>query len=199
MLLNILLAVFFAKIKGYQIKPIVKAYAIYPFFIAELLYLFLQMNIMIRNYEYLQYATIFKGVYFFTLVVPLIVYKLYKPGFWGAALSITGTLLNRFVIGQNGGKMPVFATLSKITGYYDSEAILTVDKLHMIGNDATKYKILTDFIDVGYCILSIGDLLIHAIVFLIIYNVIKERNEAAVNEDDKRRSMPNGDLQGDHV
>jgi hypothetical protein len=58
---------------------------------------------------------------------------------------------------------------------------------------------LTDFIDVGYCILSIGDLLIHAIVFLIIYNVIKERNEAAVNEDDKRRSMPNGDLQGDHV
>lgn len=199
MFINILLAVFCAKIKGYQIKPIVKAYAIYPFFIAEILYLFLQVNIMIKNYEYLQYAAIFKRFYFLTLVVPLIVYKLYKPGFWGAALIITGTLLNRFVIRQNGGKMPVFATLSKITGYYDSEAILTADKLHIIGNEVVKYKILTDFIDVGYCILSIGDLLIHAIVFLILYSVIKERNEAAVNEDDKRRSIPNGDLQGDRV
>lgn len=199
MFINILLAVFCAKIKGYQMKPIVKAYAIYPFLTAEILYLFLQIMIMRRNYDYLQYGVIFKNIYFLALVIPLFAYKLYKPGFLGATLVIIGSLLNRFAISHNGGKMPVFASLSKITGYYDSEAILTADKLHMIGNDATKYKILTDFIDVGFCILSIGDLLIHAIVFLIIYNVIKERNEAAVNEDDKRRSIPNGDLQGDHV
>jgi hypothetical protein len=199
MFINILLAVFCAKIKGYQIKPILKAYAIYPFVIVELLYLFLQVNIFMGNYGYLQFSVVFKNIYFFTLIIPILVYKLYKPGFLGAGLIVLGTILNRFVISQNGGKMPVFASLSKITGYYDSSAILTADKLHIIGSEATKYKILTDFIDVGYCILSVGDLLIHAVVLLIIYGVIKEVNIATRNTNDKRRKIPYGDLQGDHV
>ena len=151
------------------------------------------------NYYFVQFSVIFKNIYFFALIIPLQVYKLYKPGFLGAGLIIIGTILNRFVISQNGGKMPVFASVSKITGYYDSTAILTADKLHTIGTETTKYKFLTDFIDVGYCILSVGDLLIHAVVFLIIYSAIKELNKASINPNDKRRSIAYGDLQGDHV
>ncbi len=199
MFINILLAFFYAKIKGYSIKLIIKAYAIYPFVIVEMLYLFLQFNIFMGNYHYVQFSAVFKNIYFFTLIIPLLVYKLYKPGFLGAGLIILGTILNRFVISQNGGKMPVFASLSKLTGYYDSSAILTADKLHIIGSEATKYKILTDFIDVGYCILSVGDLLIHAVVFLIVYGVIKEVNIGSRNPKDKRRRIPYGDFQGDHV
>ena len=145
MFMNILLAVFCAKIKGYQIKSILKAYAIYPFMIVEMLYIFLQVNIFMGNYYYVQYSAIFKNIYLFTLIIPLLVYKLYKPGFLGAGLIILGTILNRFVISQNGDKMPVFASLSKITGYYDSTAILTADKLHIIGSETTKYKFFIRF------------------------------------------------------
>jgi len=84
--------------------------------------------------------------------------------------------MNKFVMSQNGGKMPVYATLSKLTGYFDESAIGNVDQVHILGNEATKYKILTDYIDVGYSILSIGDVLIHAFIFMVVYNVIKENS-----------------------
>jgi len=77
---------------------------------------------------------------------------------------------------QNGGKMPVYATLSKYTGYFDEVVINTVDKVHVLGNEATRYKILTDYIDVGYSILSIGDVLIHAFIVIVVYNAIKENS-----------------------
>ncbi len=107
------------------------------------------------------------------------------PGMAGAALMILGTLLNKFVIWQNGGKMPVYASLSRLTGYYSEEAIRTADKIHSIGDDSTKFKFLTDYIDIGYSILSIGDLLIHAFVLIILYYVIKEVN----NKTSQRSSV----------
>jgi hypothetical protein len=179
MFINILLATLCAKIKGYRLTPVIKAYALYPYAVVEVFYLFLQVNIFKGNYSYVQYSTIFKNVYFYTLIIPILVYKLYKPGFLGSFLIIIGTILNRFVISQNGGKMPVFASLSKITGYYSNTAILSADNLHIIGNNATKYKFLTDFIDIGCSILSIGDIFIHSFIFIIIYNVIKEINKSA--------------------
>jgi len=77
---------------------------------------------------------------------------------------------------QNGGKMPVYATLSKLTGYFDESTLGTVDQVHILGNEATKYKILTDYIDVGYSILSIGDILIHAFIVMVVYSAIKENS-----------------------
>ena len=84
-----------------------------------------------------------------------------------------GSFLNRFVMSQNGGKMPVYATLSKYTGYFDESVLGTIDQVHILGTEETNYKILTDFIDVGYSILSIGDVLIHAFIFLVVYETIK--------------------------
>lgn len=176
MFVCILLAIICAKIKGYKINLILKDWSLYPLATAEIIYIFLQINIFAGNYEYIQYASIFKTLYLYTLIIPIITHKLYKPGLYGSALVIIGTMLNRFVMSQNGGKMPVFASLSKITGYFNETTINTVDHIHVVGNEATKYKILTDFIDVGYSILSIGDILIHSFIFIIVYNVIKEVN-----------------------
>ena len=89
-----------------------------------------------------------------------------------------GTLLNKFVIIQNGGKMPVYASLSKLTGYYNKSAIQAVDSIHIIGNESTKFKFLTDYIDIGSSILSIGDLFIHSFIFIVIYYTIKEINKS---------------------
>jgi hypothetical protein len=181
MFIIILLAALFAKIKGYPLKPLLKAYALYPYFIAEVLSLFLQMSIFAGNYTFVQYASIIKTVYLYTLILPIVVYKLYKPGIIGAILIVVGTALNKFVMSQNGGKMPVFASFSKITGYYDETAILTIDNVHVNGDETTKFKFLTDYIDVGYSILSIGDILIHAFVLIVIYMVIKEVNKGIEN------------------
>lgn len=176
MILLLLLACGFAKIKGYKIMPIFKAYPLYPYFIIELIYIFLQINIFMRNYSIVQYAGIIKSLYMYSLVIPIIFYKLYKQGICCSILIIIGSLLNKFVMSQNGGEMPVYATLSKITGYYNETAIQTVDKVHSIGTASTKFKFLTDYIDTGFSVLSIGDLLIHSIVFIVIYYTLKELN-----------------------
>jgi len=178
MLLYILAAFICAKIKGYKIKPIFKAYSLYPYAIFELLYLFLQLSIFMHNYSFVQYTKIINSMYLYTLIIPIMVYKLYKPGICGSVLIMIGTLLNKFVISQNGGKMPVYASFSKITGYYNKSAIEAVDSIHIIGNESTKFKILTDYIDIGSSILSIGDVLIHSFIFIVIYYTIKEINKS---------------------
>lgn len=177
MFIYILLAVLYAKIKGYRIKPILKDYSLYPFAVAEIVYIILQVNTFSGNYSYIKYASIFKTLYLNTLIIPILVHKLYKPAIYSSILITIGSMLNKFVMSQNGGKMPVFASLSKITGYFNEVAINTVDKVHIIGHEATKYKFLADFIDIGYSVLSIGDILIHSFIFIIIYNVIKENNK----------------------
>ena len=178
MFINILLATTYAKIKGYRLKPVLRAYSLYPYVIAEVISLFLQISIFLNDYRYVQYASIIKTVYLYTLIIPILVYKLYKPGIYGSILILIGTILNKFVMSQNGGKMPVFASFSKITGYYNETALPIADTIHVVGNDATRFKFLTDFIDVGYSILSIGDVLIHAFAFIVIYSVIKEVNRS---------------------
>lgn len=176
MLLYPLFALICARLKGWKLKPLRKAYTLYPYAAAEIFYLFLQASIFIHNYRFVQYTSIINNVYLYTLIIPVIFYKLYKPGILGSVLIITGTMLNKFVMNQNGGKMPVYATLSRLTGYYDPAAIQSVDSIHIIGTESVKFKILTDFIDTGSSILSIGDLLIHSFSFIVIYYTIKEIN-----------------------
>ena len=174
MIIYILLAVLFAKKRGYRIKPMLRDYSLYPLFVAEIAYLCLQISVFAGNHSFIPYASTFKTIYIYTLIIPIIVHKLYKTGIYGSIMITIGSMLNRFVMSQNGGKMPVYATLSRYTGYFDEVTINTVDKVHILGNEATKYKILTDYIDVGYSILSIGDILIHAFIFVVVYNAIKE-------------------------
>lgn len=176
MIIYILLAIIYAKIKGYRIKPMLRDYSLYPLFIAEMIYIFLQISVFTGNHNYIQYAGVFKTLYLYTLIIPIVVHKLYKTGIYGSIIMTIGSLLNKFVMSQNGGKMPVYATLSKHTGYFDEAVIATVDQVHILGNEATKYKILTDYIDVGYSILSIGDVLIHAFIVMVVYSAIKENN-----------------------
>ena len=185
MLVYVLFAFACAKIKGNKIKPIIKAYSLYPFVLAEIIYMLLQVNIFLHNYNFIKYTSVINRVYMYTLLIPIFVYKLYKPGIIGSILMIIGTILNNFVMSQNGGKMPVFASLSKITGYYSDTAILTVDNIHINGDVSSKFKILTDFIDVGYSILSIGDILIHSFIFIVIYYTVIEINKNLNNTYEK--------------
>lgn len=176
MIFAILFALALAKIKGYRLFPLLKTYSLYPFAFFTVVIIYLQACIFFHNYTWIKYAGYIKSVYLFSLFIPFLVYKLYKPGLIGASLIILGTVLNKFVMWQNSGKMPVYATLSKLTGYYSEAAIKTADNIHSIGDVSTKYKFLTDYIDLGYIILSIGDILIHSFVLIILYYIIKAVN-----------------------
>ena len=185
MIIYILLAFLIARMKGYKIKPVLRDKSLYPLFVAEILYLFLQTSVFLGYYRFIPYAGTFKTLYLYTLIVPIVVHRLYKTGFLGSIMLTLGSFLNRFVMSQNGGKMPVYATLSKYTGYFDEKVLGTIDQVHILGTEDTKYKILTDFIDVGYSILSIGDVLIHGFIFLVVYETIKAHGKKEKTADHK--------------
>lgn len=184
MLLNILIAIVIAKIKSYKIKPLLKAYPLYPFYFVEIIYIALQVCIFFDNYTFVRYAKLINSVYMYTLIIPILAYHLYKPGLIGSALILVGTFLNKFVMSQNGGKMPVYPSLSKVTGYFNQAAIQTADKIHILGDENVRYKFLTDYIDIGTSILSIGDILIHSFITIVIYYTIKELNSNTLKEKD---------------
>ena len=177
MLITIILALIFAKVKHYSIRPIVKAYALYPLALLEVGYWALQITVFMHNYYFIQYASYVKSAYLYVMFIPIIVYKLYKPALCGSASVLVGTGLNKLVMSANGGKMPVYATLSLYTGYYNETPMLTPGNIHCVGTAATKLKILTDYIDVGFCILSVGDLFVHAFIFIILFYTIKSLNK----------------------
>ncbi|SHJ08738.1 hypothetical protein SAMN02745691_01313 [Parasporobacterium paucivorans DSM 15970] len=182
MLVFLLLAFLCGKLKGYRLRPLMKAYVLYPYFAIELLYIFLQGSVFMGNYDFIMYSAILNNIFLFALIIPIMFFKLYKQGLLGAGLIIAGTFLNKFVMIQNGGKMPVYPSLSKITGYFDASAIQTADSIHILGNESVRFKFLTDYIDVGYSIMSIGDLLIHSFVFITVYYSIKELNKKLERE-----------------
>jgi hypothetical protein len=180
MLLTVLLAVMVAKLNRFRLSPLRKAYALYPFVLVEVSYWLLQICTFMGNYTFIPYASYVKSAYFLVLFIPIIAYKLYAPALVGSAFILAGTGMNRWVMFVNGGEMPVYPSLSRLTGYYNETVISTVDTIHCVGTADTKWKILTDFIDVGWSILSIGDLFIHAFTFIIIFYSIKRLNRALV-------------------
>ena len=87
---------------------------------------------------------------------------------------MVGTAMNHIVINANGGKMPVYPTVSKWIGYYkEGQLDGTIDELHVLMDDSSKLVILADYFDFGSCVLSPGDMLIHTFASIIIYYTIK--------------------------
>ena len=100
-------------------------------------------------------------------------YEIYNIALIGAACVFGGGILNDLAIKANGGFMPVFPSISYITGYVKPESFNVVKDIHVLGSSASKFKILTDYIDLGYSILSVGDVF----VFLVIFYSIKKSND----------------------
>lgn len=171
---TILLALLFAKIKGYKIKPLFKSWAIYPLIVFEIIYLLGQVTIFSGNYKFIGFIASLKIFYLITYLLLVFKYEIYVSSIIGAGFVLLGGVLNDIAIKVNGGFMPVYPTLSYITGYINPETFNLVKDIHILGDSQTKLKILTDFIDIGYSILSIGDVFIRVFVFLIIYNSIKK-------------------------
>lgn len=177
MIIIFLMAICFAKYRGCEIKPIFKSMALYPPIICEIAYLILQIYVMNGDYDILIFADIFKKIYLLSFLFPIIMLRLYKPGLIGSAFVMVGTALNNWVMVANNGKMPVFPTLTYLTGYVKSDTFEKINDIHILGNAGTQMIILSDIFDVGWSILSIGDILIHLFAGIIVYSAIVELNK----------------------
>ncbi len=176
MFIEIIAALVFAKLKKYKLKFLFKTWTIVPILISELALIFLQITIFAGNYYFVQYTEIVRIAHTACYLIPMFAFSLYKPAVIGSASMMVGTLLNKFVIAQNNGKMPVFPSLSYWTGYVKPDVFDRVNDIHILGDVNTKWKILTDYIDVGYCILSPGDVFIHLFTLFMLYSMIKAVN-----------------------
>ena len=183
MLETVLFALLLGKIKKYEIKPLFKSWTIYPLIIFEIVYLVGQVAIFSGNYEFIQFMVRLKPFYLCTYLLLVFKYDLYISSMIGAVFVIIGGILNDIAIRANGGFMPVYPTLSYLTGYVKPEAFHLVNDIHILGDSQTKLKILTDFIDLGYSILSVGDVFIRGFVFIIVYNSIKKISNLTSKED----------------
>lgn len=178
MILFILIAFFIAKIKKYSLSCVFRTFSLYPLFALELLYWFFQINTFLGNYDYVKYAVLLRQSYMLVLLVPVLLYRLFTPALVSSGVVLLGTALNRIAMNANDGRMPVFPTLSRLTGYYQEGSLqISGDSLHVLGDAQTKLKILTDYIDVGWSVLSIGDLLNHSFVAIIVFYTIKAMND----------------------
>ena len=174
MFFQVLLAVTVAKLKKYRVGQALLNKYFLPFYIAELIYIAYQINIFCGNYFFIPYGPYLKNITLLSLLIPIYIYKLYLPALAGSGCIVAGSLLNKLVIFANGGKMPVYASVSRLTGYFSEAAFAKVESTHVIGSADTKLKILSDFIDLGYSVISIGDIFIHIFVFIIFYYSIKK-------------------------
>jgi hypothetical protein len=180
MIETILLAMVISKIKGYKLKPLFKSWAFYPTMIFTLFYVFLQITIFGGDYRFIKYSSLFEKIYLLTFLALIFTYNQYGSAIIGSFSIFIGTALNKLAIASNEGKMPVFPTLSYVTGYAKLGSFTIVNDIHILGSETTKLKFLTDYIDLGYSVLSIGDIFIRFFTFIIIFNTLKYMNKIRI-------------------
>lgn len=181
MLDAVLLAFIIAKIKRYRVTGIFKAWPMWPVFFFLITNLIYQLLIFSGNFQLLNFVPVNRTLSLLSFLVPVIVYKRYRSAIIGAVCIFLGSAMNRFAMELNGGKMPVFPTISRMTGYLSHDALINAsqyDNIHIIGSSETKLKFLTDIFDTGFGVLSLGDLLVKAYAAIITYSVIKHVNTA---------------------
>jgi hypothetical protein len=117
MIETILLAMLVSKVKGYKLRPLFMSWHIYPVLAFVVIYVYLNMGVFLGNYKFIKHAHSIETLYTCSFIILIVKYRQYVSAITGSAAIITGTILNKIAIGANGGKMPVFPTLSYITGY----------------------------------------------------------------------------------
>ena len=174
MLIFILIPLLIAYFKGYRVLSLFRVFDLYPFFAVCLVHGFFVMNAWFGNYSFVKFAAVLQYFMIFSLLLPVVRRRFFAPTMIGVGLTMVGTVMNRIVINANDGKMPVYPTVSKWIGYYkDGQLDGTIDSLHILMDGSSKLPFLADYFDFGFCILSPGDLLIHAFASVIIYYTVK--------------------------
>ncbi|NRT73363.1 DUF5317 family protein [Clostridium beijerinckii] len=185
---TVLLTFFLAKIRGYKISSLFKSWTIYPLIGFEILTFIGQVATFFGNYVLIRTIGGLTSIYLITYLLLILKYELYKSSIIGSVFMILGGVLNDIAIKANAGFMPVYQSLSHFTGR-TLENFQGTNDIHILGDSQTKLKILTDFIDLGYTILSVGDVLIRVFVFVVIYSALRKIHNQRRKENVKINSI----------
>lgn len=178
MILFILLALVIARRNKYRVAPVFRDASLYPFFAVECVYWVFQGFAFSGDFRFLPYSGYLQSAFIASMLFPILRHRLYARAIFGVGMVAAGTVLNRLVMNANGGRMPVYPTLSRLTGYFDPKALSGgFDAVHLPMGADTALNFLGDYIDVGYSVMSPGDLLIHGFTAVIVYGVIKTLNK----------------------
>ena len=151
-----------------------RACDLYPFLAVCACHAFFIINAWLGNHSFVRYAGVLQYLMIFTLLLPILRRRITYPTMIGVGLTMVGTLMNQVVIRANGGKMPVYPTVSRWIGYYkEGQLSGAIDDLHVLMDADSALPFLADYIDLGSCVLSPGDVLIHAFASIVIYYVVK--------------------------
>ncbi len=173
MIIEIIVVCLLSRMKGLHPRFLFRTWTFYPILLAQCVLVVFQASIFFRSYVFVPFVPYVEMGVILSFLFAMFAFRLYKPATVGAASIVTGTVLNKIAIAANGGKMPVYPTFSYLTGYVTPEMLAAVDGLHTAGGTETKLKLLTDYIDYGYSILSIGDVMIHLYACFMLYALIK--------------------------
>jgi len=175
---TIILALILAKFKKLKIKKLFTIWEFYVILAFELVYIIIQINLFQENFFLLQYLATFNAVYLCAYLLLIYRFRIFKSALVGAGSLFLGSILNQIAMTANDGRMPVFPTLSYLTGYVSgNHSMTTLDSIHKLGGQSVNYFFLTDIIDLGYSVISIGDVFIRFFVFIIIYHSVKCLNK----------------------
>ena len=177
MVIEIIIVCLLAKLKRFKLRYLFRTWTFYPILLAQAVLVVFQASIFFRWYVFVRFVPYTEMAVILSFLCAMFAFQLYKPAMLGSASIVAGTLLNKVAIAQNAGKMPVYPTLSYLTGYVTPDMLASLDSLHTMGGADTKVKFLTDFIDYGYSILSPGDVFIHLFACIMLYALIRAVNE----------------------
>ena len=178
------------KYKKYSIKQIFKHWSIYPSIIMLIFYLYLEYTMFVQNYYFLQYQYIIKTATLLSYFPLIFTYKLYdnpkyisnnfmsvitSPMIKSGCCLLIGSIFNRIAVFFNNNKMPTYPNISYWTKYINDSGF--IDEIHTIGTSHSSLILICNIFDLGYGVLSFGDLLVRLYVFIILYYSIKNKNK----------------------
>ncbi len=172
-----IIAIIIAWFKKYKPLNIFKTYTIYPFIFFELMFWVMQIMASYGIQETVRYAGILKFCFFASLLIPIFHFKLYKHALIGSGLVFVGSIMNKLVMQANNGKMPVFFSVSKITGFANEAMFNAPGSIHIMMSSETSLNFLGDIFDFGYCVMSVGDIIMKTYFIIIFYQMIKTLNQ----------------------
>lgn len=183
LLMLAVILLFLVKVKKYEYKPLFAMWQTQIVLALQVILFLIQTGVLSGIDPSLPFRRISTFLLMLSYLPLIRKLKLHKAAFLGLFFSIIGSFLNRFVISQNGGFMPVFPILSHYFTIFKRDPSVFNTDIHILGDASVKYKILTDFIDVGYAVLSIGDLMIHGFGGFVLYYALKTLNTPSYKEE----------------
>ena len=174
------------KYKQYTIKQIFKHWSIYPSLLFIIFYLYLEYTMFIGDHYFLQYSYIIKTTILLSYLPLIYTYKLYyntkykddnilkyltSPMFICTVCLLIGSGLNKLATNSNFGYMPTYPSITFWTGYIKPDGF--IDGVHVLGNAYSNMVLLCNTWDLGFTVLSPGDIIIRFFPYIILYYSIK--------------------------